>query len=164
MAKNLRSKKILNRLTDPVLFHLGDRKQEYFWCGLRNTAEWAEATYYPGQKKRTMLLMHKIRIFWYRGIKVLDSSAEPRVNATCYCRDFTHRCIAAKSDCRFFDIAWCITRMVLFFGQGSSIGVVCKLSTALAHTALQFVLSCWFDLWFVVRNPAMHLSLLVFTK
>ena len=74
-----------------------------------------------GQKKRTKLLMHKIRILWYRGIKVLDSAAEPRVDATCDCRDFTHRCIAAKSDCRCFDITWCITRMVLFFfGQGSS--------------------------------------------
>ena len=34
----------------------------------------------------------------------LDSAAEPRANVTCDCRDFTHRCIAAKSDCRFFDI------------------------------------------------------------
>ena len=71
-------------------------------------------------KKRTMLLMHKIRILWYRGINVLDLAAEPRANATCDCRDFTHRCIAAKSDCRFFDITWCITRMVLVFGQGST--------------------------------------------
>ena len=67
-------------------------------------------------KKRTMLLMHKIRTLWYREITVLDSAAEPRANATRdVCRDFTHRCIAAKSDCRFFDITWCITRMVLFF-------------------------------------------------
>ena len=64
--------------------------------------------------------MHKIRILWYRGIKVLDSAAKPRANATCDCRDFTHRCIAAKSDCRFFDIARCITKMVLFFVQGST--------------------------------------------
>ena len=46
--------------------------------------------------------MHKIRILWYRGINVLDSAAEPRANATCDCRDFTHRCIAAKS---FFFLA-----------------------------------------------------------
>ena len=44
--------------------------------------------------------MHKIRFLWYRGIKVLDSAAEPRANATCDCRDFTPGCIAAKSDCR----------------------------------------------------------------
>ena len=59
--------------------------------------------------------MHKIRILWYRGIKVLDSAAKPRTNATCDCRDFTHdQCIVVKSDCRFFDITWCITRIVLF--------------------------------------------------
>ena len=34
---------------------------------------------------------------------MLDSAAKPRANATCDCRDFTHRCIAAKSDCRFFN-------------------------------------------------------------
>ena len=65
------------------------------------------------KKKWTMLLIHKIRILRYWGIKVLGSAAEPRANATC---DFTHRCIA---DCRFFHITWCITRMVLYFGQGS---------------------------------------------
>ena len=57
----------------------------------------------PLTKKRTMVLMHKIGILWYRGIMELDSAAEPRANATCDCRDFTHRCIVAISDCRFFD-------------------------------------------------------------
>ena len=61
--------------------------------------------------------MHKIKIWWYQGIRVLDSAAEPWANATC---DFTHRCIAAKSDCRFFDVIWCITTVVLIFCPGSS--------------------------------------------
>ena len=66
--------------------------------------------------------MHKIRILWYQGIMELDSAAEPRANATC---DFTHRCIAAKSGRRFFDITWCINRMVrFFFGQGSTISEI----------------------------------------
>ena len=64
------------------------------------------------KKKRTMLLMHKIRILWYRGIMELDSTADPRANATCDCRDWEVH--AAKSDRRFFDITWCITTMVLF--------------------------------------------------
>ena len=54
------------------------------------------------------------RIFWYRGITVLDSAAEPRANATCDCRNFTHQCIAAKSDRRFFNITRCITTMFFF--------------------------------------------------
>ena len=65
-----------------------------------------EAKYYPGKKKRTMLLMHKIRILWYRRMMELDSAAGPRANVTCDCRNFTHRCIAAKSDRRFFNITW----------------------------------------------------------
>ena len=48
---------------------------------------------------------------------MLDSAAEPRVNATCDCRDFTHRCIAVKSDRRFFDIIRCITRMFVFLAR-----------------------------------------------
>ena len=90
------------------------------WRERSTSHDHATSSYFPGQKKkRTMLLMHKIRILWYRGIRLLDSAAELRANATCDCRDFAHRCIAAKSDRRFFDITWCITRMVLFFVQGS---------------------------------------------
>ena len=58
--------------------------------------------------KKNMLLMHKIRILWYWGIRVLDSAAGLRANTTCDCRDVTHRCMAAKSACRFFDITWWI--------------------------------------------------------
>ena len=38
---------------------------------------------------------------------------------TCYSISgyVTHRCIAAKSDRRFFDITWCITTMVLFLAR-----------------------------------------------
>ena len=42
---------------------------------------------------------------------MLDSAAEPRGSATCDYRNFTHRCITAKSDCRFSDITRCITAM-----------------------------------------------------
>ena len=56
--------------------------------------------------------MHKTKILWDGGIKVLDSTPKPRSNATYDCRDFTHQCIAAKSDCRFFDL----TRWVPYDG------------------------------------------------
>ena len=99
-------------------------KKEKEFRGMKRTSSHVTVVFFyhvchalllPWTKKRTMLLIHKIRILWYRGIKVLDSAVEPSVNATCDCRDFTHWCIAAKSDCRFFDITWCVTRMVLFF-------------------------------------------------
>ena len=99
----------------------GEATTDYKSCNLQDCTGRQHSDILPWTKKRTILLMHKIRILWYRGIKVLDSAAKPRANATCDCRDFTHRCIAAKSDCRFFDITWCITRMVLFFVQGSSL-------------------------------------------
>ena len=67
------------------------------------------------KKKRSLLLMHKIIILWYRGIRVLHSAAEPRANESCDCRNFTHQCIVVKSDCRFFKIRWCIPAMVFFF-------------------------------------------------
>ena len=105
-----------------------DNNEKRDWTVLGNTTShvWSLARlpatkptiYYPGHKKRTMLLMHKIRILWYRGIRVLHSAAESWANPTCNCRDFMHRCIVAKSDCRFFDITWCISKMVLFFCPG----------------------------------------------
>ena len=71
-----------------------------------------------------------MRILWYQGITVLDSAAELLANATCDCRDFTHRCITAKSDYRLFDITWCITTMVLFFFfvQGSTSSTCCLIA------------------------------------
>ena len=75
---------------------------------------WMACTTWTKKKKKEiiMLLMNEIRLLWYRGIRALDSAAEPRANATCDCRDFTHWCIAAKSDCRFFDSIWCIAFLV----------------------------------------------------
>ena len=49
-----------------------------------------------------------------RGIKVLDPVAEPRVDSTCDCLDFTHGCIMKKSDWRFPNITSCIATMILF--------------------------------------------------
>ena len=81
-----------------------------------HTAKYSTLDNSNNNKKRTMLLMHKIIIkLWYRGIGVLDSAAEPRANATWDCRNFTHRCFAVISDCTFFNITWCIITAVLFF-------------------------------------------------
>ena len=58
-----------------------DKEGDNLWKELLRTK--IIVNYYPGQKKRTMLLMPKIRILLYQGIGVLDSAAKPRTNATC---------------------------------------------------------------------------------
>ena len=71
-----------------------------------------------------MLLMHEIKILWYRGVMVLDSIAEPRVFATCDGHDFTHWCIVVKSDCRFFDITRCIGHDGSFLSREAGLRII----------------------------------------
>ena len=97
-----------------------------------------------------------------RGIRVFDSAAEPAANTTCDCHDFTHRCIAAKSDCRFFNITWCITRMVLFFFQGSTIPSAIDASISEIEGRRWFLFHCTHQsarilvivVWWVRGRPA----------
>ena len=66
--------------------------------------------YYPGQK-RTMLLMHKFRIEESECMIQLRNGERTQLATA------ATSCIVAKSDCRFFDITWCITKMVLFLSR-----------------------------------------------
>ena len=63
------------------------------------------------KKKRNMLPMHKIRMLCIEESECLIQlwNREQTQLATA-----ATSCIAAKSDCRFYDITWCITKMVLF--------------------------------------------------
>ena len=101
------------------------------------------------KKKRTMLLMHKNQksydIEESRCLIQLRNCERTRLVT---CHDFTHRCIAAKSDSRFFDRAWCITTMVLFFFFFFLSEVVCSTPFRDAIFFLFQEHSSW---WFIMK-------------
>ena len=105
------------------------------WQDFRPQTRPSTAADYPWQKKRTMLVMHKIRTLWYRGIVSEHDLWLPRLHAS--------------MQSQFFDITWCITKMVPFFVQGSTctITYLCNLQS--------------FNIWEIFNPEAIQTTVVV---